>query len=67
MSESICLVCGGGLSYVETHDPSNEGVCDACQAEIAFAGAARVRTQRARELHSVGPRFSSPLLSRGEC
>jgi len=67
MSESICLVCGGGFSYAETHDTSNEGVCDACQAEIAFAGAARVRTQRARELLSVRPRFSPSLVSRGEC
>jgi hypothetical protein len=67
MTERICLVCGEVLTCIEANDPSNEGVCDACQAEIAFAGAARVRTQRACELLSVGHRFSSPFLSQGEC
>jgi len=64
MSESICPVCSGRLSYAETHDPSNEGVCDACQAEIASARAARVRTQRSSELLSAETQvFLSPVSS----
>jgi len=63
MAERICLACGEALTYFEANDPGSGGVCDACQAEIAFAGAARVRTQRARQLLSAETQACFPQVS----
>jgi len=55
MTDKLCLICGHSMTPSEVHDPNSAGVCDECSAELLYAGAAKVRTQRASYLLSEEP------------
>jgi len=55
MSDKLRVICGHRMTPSESHDLISIGVCDECSEELPYAGAAKVRTQRASYLLSEEP------------